>query len=589
MKKMTWYLLMIVLFLPPSAGAEANPNLSITGLVVQPVNLSLRDLAAHQSVEAQLNEVFQDGQYRGVFRYRGVPLRDLLELASIRKVETDFPNPVDLAVVIRNRDGRQVVLSWGEIFYRNPGGILVALSAQPVMPKRDCGKCHTPEVYRERLNQLSRKIGFPKLVMAEDGYADRSLENIASIEVVDIKPHAPKEKKKELFSPEFTVAGAVKGSKTIRDLSAYSRKRARVKRLGEGDGYHGMEILEGAALKDILGDLEIPADLNQVFLVSAPDGYRALFSYGEIFLAPSGDRLMVADRVNGEPPKQGGAFILAAPDDLMANREVKAVGNIDIISLKKDPQIVIIGVGCGDRDLITLEAVSRMAAVDAFVCPPDIQKRFGKYMGEKPVLLDLYTFAPPVLKKKNPQLSSADLKSLMEKERNQAASVIKKALKEGKTVGILEYGDPTIWSGSRWLLELFDQDRFRIIPGLSSFNVSNALMGTDVGCNGAIVLATPGGLKENPSMVKALAEKGETVCIFMGLKDVEDLSTLFLKFYPPQTPALLAYKAGYVNRERLKRTTLIDLAKAVGMDKEKFLGLIYVGPCLTMQETWQCR
>ena len=166
-----------------------------------------------------------------------------------------------------------------------------------------------------------------------------------------------------------------------------------------------MEMLEGASLKTILGDAKISPRLDQVFLASAPDGYRALFSYGEIFLDPDGDRLMVADRINGAPPKKGGAFILAAPDDLMANREVKALRTIEAISLGRTPGINIIGVGCGDTDLITLEAVSRMAAMDAFVCPPDIAKRFAKYMVNKPILMDLYTLAPPVLKKQNPTLS----------------------------------------------------------------------------------------------------------------------------------------------------------------------------------------
>ena len=106
MKKMKWLVLMIILFLSVPVRAEVEQGLSITGLVKQPLNLTLQDLAAQQSVEAQLNEIFEDGRYRGVFRYRGVPLRNLLELASIQKEETDFPKLVDLAVVVRNRDGQ---------------------------------------------------------------------------------------------------------------------------------------------------------------------------------------------------------------------------------------------------------------------------------------------------------------------------------------------------------------------------------------------------------------------------------------------------------------------------------------------------
>jgi len=85
---------------------------------------------------------------------------------------------------------------------------------------------------------------------------------------------------------------------------------------------------------------------------------------------------------------------------------------------------------------------------------------------------------------------------------------------------------------------------------------------------------------ENKRLLKALAEKGETLCIFMGLKDIDNLVVEFLKYYNGQTPAYLAYKAGYSGSEHLIQTTLDGLRKAADDYPEKFLGLIYVGPCL---------
>ena len=43
-----------------------------------------------------------------------------------------------------------------------------------------------PEVYQSRLDVLSRKVGYPKLVVANDFYTDRSLEDVTNIEVVDL-------------------------------------------------------------------------------------------------------------------------------------------------------------------------------------------------------------------------------------------------------------------------------------------------------------------------------------------------------------------------------------------------------------------
>jgi len=204
------------------------------------------------------------------------------------------------------------------------------LSAQPIMPKKTCDKCHSPEEYQPRLDQFHRKILFPKLVISSDIYADRCLDGITSIEVLDLRPKMPSEKMDELYSPEFSITGAGLEPKTFSNLSVYPRTRTIVKHLGEGRGYHGMEKLEGTSLKALL-DMDVKPDLTQVFLVSAPDGYRSLFSYGEVFLDPAGERMMIADRINNEPLKKDGKFFLVVPDDLMADRWVKAVEAIDVI------------------------------------------------------------------------------------------------------------------------------------------------------------------------------------------------------------------------------------------------------------------
>jgi hypothetical protein len=65
----------------------------------------------------------------------------------------------------------------------------------------------------------------------------------------------------------------------------------------------------------------------------------------------------------------------------MSDRDVKSLEKIEVIDLKKKPKLAFIGVGSGDTDLITMEAVTAMSKADAFICPPDIKKRFGKYMG----------------------------------------------------------------------------------------------------------------------------------------------------------------------------------------------------------------
>ncbi len=566
----------------------SSSSLSITGLVKQPLNLTTKDLNGFDSIQVQLNEIMQNGSFRGCFLYRGVPLKTLLELAFVKKEETAFGKTVDLAILIKGENGKAVALSWGEVFYRNPGRIIIATSAMPIMPHHSCKKCHSPEEYEPRMSRLQREIGFPKLVITGDLYADRSLDSISSIEILDLRPKIPADKGQKLYSSEFSITGEVKKKCTIKKLSSYPRKALIVKHVGEGKGYHGIHKFEGVSLKAILEKEGIASDLRTVFLISAPDGYRSLFSYGELFLDPSGERVIIADKLEEKAIEKGGKFCLVPPDDFFLDRDVKAVKNIEVISLKKTPKLYVIGMGCGDTSLISLEAISHMAKADAFVCPPDIQKRFAKYMGDKPVLLDIYAFAPPVLRKNNPGLSKNEYDKLMDEKREHAVKTIQETLDKGKDVVILDYGDPTIWSGWSWAMEYFSDERIEIIPGLSSFNSSNALLQRNIGCNGSIILTTSRGIMENPSMLKPLAEKDETLCIFMGLKDLDTLVPEFQKYYKGRTPAYLVYKAGYSGSEHLIRTTLDGLKNAADGYHEKFLGLIYLGPCLASEKKELC-
>jgi precorrin-4 methylase len=271
----------------------------------------------------------------------------------------------------------------------------------------------------------------------------------------------------------------------------------------------------------------------------------------------------------------------------MSDRDVKSVERIEVISIRQDPRLYVIGTGSGDTNLISLEAISYMAKADVFVCPPDIKKNFAKYMGDKPILFDLYEFGPYALKKENPGLSQAELNKLFEEKRTRAAGIIEAALNENKTVAILDYGDPTIWSGSGYIRESFKESIVEIIPGLSSFNVANSLLKRHIGCNGSIVLSTPQELKDNRAMLEALAKKGETLCIFMGIKDLPDLVPFFKEWYAGGTPACLVYKAGYSGSEHLIRTTLDGLVKAAESYHEKYLGLIYIGPCLSAKKAFE--
>jgi DMSO/TMAO reductase YedYZ molybdopterin-dependent catalytic subunit len=329
-------LLMMCIFLLPDGPVHSGNSISITGTVRQPLSLSVEDINRYQTVTVQLNEIMKDGTYRGVFYYRGAPLRVLLDTTFIQKEETAaFSKKTDMAILVKSKDGKEVALSWGEIYYRNSSDIIVATSASPIMPHKSCASCHDPDFYRPYMDQFSRDIGLPKLVVGSDTYADRSIEDIVSIQVIDPGPRKPAVDSGELFSPAFTITGDVKKEITITDLSPYPRAEARVKMVGEGKGFHGITDFSGAPLKAMLDQAGIDYDLTKVFYVSAPDGYYALYSYGEIYLNRDEESVILADTANNEAIQEGGSFFLIATEDLMADRDVKSVEEIEVIRLGK--------------------------------------------------------------------------------------------------------------------------------------------------------------------------------------------------------------------------------------------------------------
>lgn len=560
--------------------AADSKSISITGTVKQPLNLSMEDLCRFKTVRIQLNEILKDKSYRGAWFYNGVPLRTLLETAFIEKEETAFKKAVDLAILVRNSKGEEVALSWGEIFYKNSYDVIIATSAAPIRPKDNCSRCHSSGEADPYMKQFERKIGFPKLVVACDGYADRSIEDVVSIEVINPAPKMAADKSVELYSPSFVVTGAIKNELELKDLAGFSRKDMRVIHMGEGKGYHGIDDFSGVLMVDILNKAGMSPDLSKIVHISAPDGYRTTFSYGELYLNRVEDNTIIADMRNGKKIDKEGKFIFVPSDDLMSDRDIKSVQKIEVIDLATKPKLTYIGLGCGDTNLITMEAVSAIARADLLVCSEDMKKRFAKYIGDKPLLFDTYDYVPPAVKKKNPDLSDKELARKIEDGRVEMAERIKTELKKGHNVAILEYGDPTIWSGSEYIMEHFPDDMIEIVPGLSSFNVANALIKGHTGCNGSIILTTSKGILANSALFKAAAEKGETLCVFMAMHDLPELAMFFKKSYKPDVPVHIAYRAGYSSSEKVIETNIKGFEDVINLEPEKNLFLLYIGPCL---------
>lgn len=319
----------------PGAMAERPKDYAVRvhGLVRQPVTMTRSDLMSHQSVTMRLNDVKRDGTFGGVFKLRGVPLRALLDLAHIEKKSSVFNREMDLAIVVRGASGEEALLSWGEIYYRNPSDFVLAYDSTGLLPHKDCASCHEPETFEPWKNQILRQVPYPKLVASRDRFSDRSIEAVTSIEVVELgadRGHQVEKGKgpKDMRAEEISLADSEGVRREISTFDGLERITARAIQAGDGTGFHGIREYEGVSLRDALAQLGYGPDPAAGFVMSARDGYRVLLSSAEIF-SSGGDDVLLADTMNGAPLSDSGRYQLVLVADQSADRWLKAVATID--------------------------------------------------------------------------------------------------------------------------------------------------------------------------------------------------------------------------------------------------------------------
>jgi DMSO/TMAO reductase YedYZ molybdopterin-dependent catalytic subunit len=332
------------------------PAMTITGEVKNPLKLTVAELSRFQSVEIQLNEVGRDRQFHGVYLHQAVPLRTLLDMAGIIKQDQPFEKEIDLAIRVTGASGKQVVLSWGEVYYSNAAEYAIAFAASPVKPmmtEARCQKCHGPEIYQSALDQYARPAQLPKLLIRGDFYTDRCVEGVTRVEVIDLYPKLKVDRSAMLESSEFQVTGLVAKELKLSNLKDYPRMEMWKKVVGVHMGYHGLHRYKGVSLAKVLEAAGVGDELTKAVMISAPDGYRALFSFGELFQSFKGRRIMLAESVDGKPleGQRGGKYRIIVPEELVDDRDVLAVDRIEIIDVKPKGKISIIDVGPGVKKI----------------------------------------------------------------------------------------------------------------------------------------------------------------------------------------------------------------------------------------------
>jgi precorrin-4 methylase len=246
----------------------------------------------------------------------------------------------------------------------------------------------------------------------------------------------------------------------------------------------------------------------------------------------------------------------------------------------------LVGMGPGDADLATLRALKVIEKADLIFAGRRISDNFkGDLAGKK--VLDGYHRLFPFYGKKCSGASGYEkaregmsCESYHQKQAEFAA-LVRAAVAQGKTVAMLDSGDPLVYGPCSWsLTELSDLDT-EVVPGLSCFNAANAALraGVTEGSNAHSVILASGW------SVEEMAAHQSTMVLFTMRTEFEKFVQSLSKHYPADTPAAVVFSAGYATKEKVIHGTLANIGDQVGHGKLPFEHLLYVGDFLEKSVT----
>jgi hypothetical protein len=304
------------------SGAKVlNPkSIYIQGEVLNPGPVNLTSLPVRSIAVKEMG--IENGQrvFKGAFFVTGYSLYDILKSKKFKKApENTFGSPVDLYFSIENDKGEKAAFSWGEIYYRNSFDILITKTIQPINPARAKVSYVLPET--------------PRLICGGDLLNVRFISNPTKITVRSYHGSMPKEKPKDIFSPELTVVTKT-GTFKIGDIGSSIEKRTYSDvGYGHGMGFKGDESVTGYVLKEVLAAnfKPTPEMLREWIAVgSAKDGYRVVLSLSEIMNRSDNQDFLLLDKKDSPG---SGRYLLYPAGDFFADRDVRAIEKLELSGL----------------------------------------------------------------------------------------------------------------------------------------------------------------------------------------------------------------------------------------------------------------
>jgi len=277
----------------------------------------------------------------------------------------------------------------------------------------------------------------------------------------------------------------------------------------------------------------------------------------------------------------------ALPEDMRRSLVYvgKSLGRAQYKPAEKAPsgkgKFYLVGIGPGDPDLATLRALKVMEKADVIFAGKRISDRFGAYLKGKKVIPGyhrLFPFYGKDCSKLTPAEKARERMSCEEYHGKQAefAAMVRAAVSQGKTVAMLDSGDPLIYGPCSWVLTELRDLNTEVVPGLSCFNAANAALRagvTEGKTSHSVILASGWSVEE-------MAGHRSTMVLFTMRTQLKKFIDSLSKHYPSHTPVGIVFSAGYAEKEKVLRGTLGSILNTVGDNKLPFEYLLYVGDFL---------
>ncbi len=228
-------------------------------------------------------------------------------------------------------------------------------------------------------------------------------------------------------------------------------------------------------------------------------------------------------------------------------------------------QVVFIGAGPGDPELITIKGKKMLEKADVII-----------YTGS---LLN-----PEILKYAKPD---AELYDSAKMHREEVFEIFAKSVREGKLVARVHDGDPSFFGALQEQLAFLEKEKitYTIIPGVSCLQGSAASLKRELtlpSISQTVIITRPEDRTPVPESerIRKLAQHQATMVIFLGTPQIAEVVEELQKGgYPKDTPAAVVYKATWPEQQIIKGTLsdIVEKVKAAGIMKT---ALIFVGRVL---------